>query len=128
MGKLKRRGYCHRCGDCCRRLAVSYKVPETGHRREETIKFIEDHAGVYQIIEIEQAPDIIIIDLEMPCKHMEMKKDLLGRELSSCKIYGHRPQVCRQFPKYPSPICRYFKFTVNPQFKIRRRKDEQGEA
>jgi len=79
---------CFSCkGMCCRYVTVDYPAPTTWEDFDE-IRWYILHKGV--IVYKVEDEDTWRIEFQTPCKHLDQETGL-------CKIYSHRPDVCKEY-------------------------------
>ena len=80
---------CDACrGDCCTAIAVEIPKPRTAKDYED-VRWYLYHRGTH--VYIDRDGDWIA-EMALPCRHRDPRS---GR----CRIYAHRPPVCREAPQ-----------------------------
>lgn len=76
---------CHRCGACCRYLAIEIDVPRTPRQYDQIHWYLTHHAvSVYIDWEGEW-----YVEFDSLCEHLT--------EAATCAIYRERPKLCSDF-------------------------------
>lgn len=76
---------CHRCGECCRYVAIEIDKP-TSNRDYENVFWYLTHRDISVYVDWESD---WYIEFKTVCEHLT--------EQATCGIYRERPQICSEF-------------------------------
>lgn len=89
---MKRKGYCKRCGKCCKTRTLMKGMP----LKIKIIICLSNPLHIWKLI------------FNQGCRYLGFDKD--GKAF--CKIYDRRPWFCREFPAEPADLidqdCGYY--------------------
>ena len=96
--KLRRKWRCERCGECCRNLFGKRFGAAVSRREKQRLEILAKKHGVTLHLEQLAVSSTGAQTLFQFTTHI---CPFLDKSRNSCKIYDHRPFLCRAYPLMP---------------------------